>query len=186
MISIIYKPTKNSIKSENHIFIYDFGSYKGFLKDTNFTVYKILHKEMKDTLLYEECEIVENIPFQALSIEKYEYIEKEEELHISNFTIEFKQLQPSSLQTSCFEQPVEMLFDQSLLKQIHQNSKKREKIETSLVSEFSEEPEQLTLQQPLVHQTSLKLLQTQGRSMTPLGQVLKGQIPLLNRLPRKQ
>ena len=184
MISIIYKPSRNSIKSENHIYIYDFGSYKGFLKDNNFTVYKILHKEMKDTLLYEECEIVENTPFQALSIEKYEYIEKEDELHISNFTIEFKQVQPSSLQPS-FQKSDEMLFDQSLLKQIHQNSKKREKIEVSLVAEISEEPEQLPSLQPLVHQTSLKLLQSQGRSMTPLGQVLKGQIPLLNRLPRK-
>jgi hypothetical protein len=179
MISIIYTPNKNSIQSENFIYIYDFGSYKGFLKDNNFTVYKILHKEMKDTLLYEECEIVENTPFQALSIEKYEYIEKEDELHISNFTIKFKQLLPS------FQKSDEMLFDQSLLKQIHENSKKREKIEASLVAETLEEPEQLPLLQPLVHQTSLKLLQTQGRSMMPLGQVLKGQIPLLNRLPRK-
>jgi len=176
---MIYTPTKKSIKNENFIYIYDFGSYKGFLKDNNFTVYKIIHKEMKDTLLYEECEIVENTPFQAVSIEKYNYIEEDETIHISNFTIKFKQVQPF------FQKSVETLFDQSLLKQIHQNSRKKERTEVSLTLDPSPEPEQQTLQQPLVHQTSLKLLQTQGRSMTPLGQVLKRQSSLLNLTPRK-
>ena len=52
MISIIYRFNKNVIETENYIHIYDFGSYKGVLKDDNFTVYKILHKEMKYILLH--------------------------------------------------------------------------------------------------------------------------------------
>jgi hypothetical protein len=181
MISIIYRFNKNVIETENYIHIYDFGSYKGVLKDDNFTVYKIIHKEMKDTLLYEECEIVELTPFQAFSIEKYEYIEKDQLIYTANFSIEFKQV----LNSSSLQPLVETLFDQSLLIQIHQNSKKREKKEAFLESETLQEPEQQTLQQPLVRQTSLKHLHNQGRSMIPLGQVLKMQTPLLNQSPRR-
>jgi hypothetical protein len=185
MISIIYTFNKNSIKSENLIHIYDFGSYKGFLKNDNFSVYKILHKEMKDTLLYEECEMVELTPFQAFSIEKYEYIEKDEVVYTSNFSIQFKQVLNSSDDQLSSQPLVETLFDQSLLIQIHQNSKKKEQIQASLELETLQLPEQQTLQQPLVRQTSLKLLHNQGRSMIPLGQVLKMQIPSLNQSPRR-
>jgi hypothetical protein len=216
MLSITYTPTKDIIESENCIHIYDFGSYKGFLKNNDFSVYKILHKEMKDTSLYEECEIVEKTPFEAFSIEKYQFIEKEKVIHISNFNIEFKKLMrssslpPSSLPSSSLPPPSlppyslppyslpslppslppppshQTLFDQSLLKQIHQNSKKKIQKEPFLMSEISEQPEQQTLQLLSVRQTSLLPLQRQKRSMIPLEQVLKGQSVSLNQALKKQ
>ena len=59
IFNIIYKPNKKIIKSSTILYIYDFGYMKGFLINNDFKLYKILHKEMKDSSLYEKCEFVD-------------------------------------------------------------------------------------------------------------------------------
>jgi len=150
MVTIIYKPSKKIIKSSNILYIYDFGYMKGFLMNNDFKLYKILQKEMKESSLYEKCEFLEtNIPLHTYSIDKYNCIEDNNILYIHNYSIEFtqsleeplvslvsslldEQKDYSDCKTS-FSQEQQLedqqedqqgLFDQALLKQIHQNSKK--------------------------------------------------------------
>jgi len=167
MISIVYTTNNKIIKSQDILHIYDFGSSKGFLKNTDFTVYKILYKEMKDASLYEECEISETIPLNVYSIESYEYIENGNQIDISNFSIEFKPQQVSSLKNTpsvskTYSQqpsslPQQPLFDQSQLMQIYLSSNKV----------YSTEP------------TSAR------RQMIPLGQVSKGPLHSLSKFLRQ-
>jgi hypothetical protein len=128
---------------------------KGFLINNDFKLYKILHKEMKQSSLYEKCELLEtNIPLDTFSINEYKYIEENNILYINNYSIEFtqeleesvvsslldEQMVSSDCKTSSSHQQVQEkqrpqqpqedpsgqqgLFDQSLLKQLHKNSKK--------------------------------------------------------------
>ena len=121
---------------------------------------------MKNTSLYEECEITETIPFNVYSIESYEYIENENKIHITNFSIEFKPQQVSSLKNTSsistdFSQPSSLpeqpLFDQSQLMQIYLNSNKDSSIQT----------------------TSAR------RQMIPLQQVLKGPLHSFSKFLRQ-
>lgn len=109
IFNIIYKPTQKIIKSSNILYIYDFGFMKGFLINNDFKLYKILHKEMKESSLYEKCELMEkNIPLDTFSIDKYEYIEENNILYINNYSIEFKQ----QLENSSY--PISVINDSSL------------------------------------------------------------------------
>jgi hypothetical protein len=185
IFNIIYKPSKKIIKSSNILYIYDFGNLKGFLINDDFKLYKILHKEMKKSLLYEKCEFVEtNIPLYTFSIDKYECIEENNILYINNYSIEFTQDLEEPLVSSLLDEQkvssdckmssshqqvhnqkkqqsqeqypplVEQgLFDQSLLKQLHKNSKKDDQAKKIL-----------EIQKPL-------LLQNLSSRMIPLSQL---------------
>lgn len=189
MIRIIYNSIKKDISSSTILYIYDFGSYKGFLKDNTFTIYKILHKEMKDSSFYEECEIIENIPFKALNIESYNYIEENNVIYTNLFSITFLPIEQASQQLESSQidverqtsseaplQQSESLFDQSLLKQIHSNSRNSSSI-TKKVSGVK--PELNVSPQSLIHQIVKK-----PQQMIPLEQVLKGRIPSLYQSPK--
>jgi len=185
IINIIYKPTQKIIKSSNILYIYDFGYMKGFLINNDFKLYKILHKEMKESSLYEKCEFVEtNIPLHTFSIDKYECIEENNRFYINNYSIEFTQDLEEPLVSSLLDEQkvssdckmssshqqvhnqkkqqsqeqypplVEQgLFDQSLLKQLHKNSKKDDQAKKIL-----------EIQKPL-------LLQNLSSRMIPLSQL---------------
>lgn len=108
MVTIIYKPSSKSISSSNSLYIYDFGYIKGFLINDDFKLYKISKKELRDNILYEECEEHDtNIPLNTLSIEKYEYIEEDSIIYTKNYSIEFSSTG---------------IFDETLLKQLHSSN----------------------------------------------------------------
>ena len=50
---LTYTFSKNDKIFDKSLYIYDFGLYKGFLKDNTFIIYKILNKTMKDSKLIE-------------------------------------------------------------------------------------------------------------------------------------
>ena len=108
MVTIIYKPSSKIISSLSSLYIYDFGYIKGFLINDEFKLYKIIKKELKDNILYEECEEHDtNIPLNTLSIEKYEYIEEDSIIYTKNYSIEFSSTG---------------IFDETLLKQLHNSN----------------------------------------------------------------
>ena len=108
MITIIYKPSSKIISSSNLLYIYDFGYIKGFLINEEFKLYKIIKKELKDKILYEECEEHDtSIPLNTLTIEKYEYIEEGSIIYTKNYSIEFSSTG---------------IFDETLLKQLHSSN----------------------------------------------------------------
>ena len=108
MVTIIYKPSSKSISSSNSLYIYDFGYIKGFLINEEFKLYKIIKKELKDKILYEECEEHDtSIPLNTLTIEKYEYIEEGSIIYTKNYSIEFSSTG---------------IFDETLLKQLHSSN----------------------------------------------------------------
>ena len=108
MVTIIYKPSSKSINSSKFLYIYDFGFIKGFLIDDEFKLYKITKKELRDNILYEECEEHDtSIPLNTLSIDKYEYIQEDSIIYTSKYSIEF-------LSTG--------IFDETLLKQLHSSN----------------------------------------------------------------
>jgi len=109
MVTIIYKPSSKSINSSKFLYIYDFGYIKGFLIDDEFKLYKITKKELRDNILYEECEEHDtSIPLNTLSIDKYEYIEEDSIIYTKNYSIEFLS---------------NGIFDETLLKQLHSTKK---------------------------------------------------------------
>ena len=108
MVTIIYKPSSKSISSSQFLYIYDFGYIKGFLINDEFKLYKIIKKELKGDILYEECEIDDtNIPLNTLSIDKYEFIEENSIIYTKNYSIEFSSTG---------------IFDETLLKQLHSSN----------------------------------------------------------------
>ena len=108
MVTIIYKPSSKIISSLSSLYIYDFGYIKGFLINDEFKLYKIIKKELKDNILYEECEEHDtNIPLNTLSIDKYEYIEEDSIIYTKNYSIEFSSTG---------------IFDETLLKQLHNSN----------------------------------------------------------------
>ena len=112
MVTIIYKPSSKTISSSNSLYIYDFGYMKGFLINDDFKLYKIIKKELRDNILYEECEEHDtNIPLNTLSIDKYEYIQEDSIIYTKNYSIEFSSTG---------------IFDETLLKQLHSSKKEEE------------------------------------------------------------
>ena len=108
MVTIIYKPSSKTISNSSSLYIYDFGYIKGFLINNDFKLYKIIKKELRDNIIYEECEEHDtNIPLNTLSIEKYEYIEEDSIIYTKNYSIEFSSTG---------------IFDETLLKQLHNSN----------------------------------------------------------------
>ena len=126
MVTIIYKPSSKTISSSNSLYIYDFGYIKGFLINDDFKLYKIIKKELRDNILYEECEEHDtNIPLNTLSIDKYEYIEEDSIIYTKNYSIEFSYSNEFS-HSNEFSYSNEFsstgIFDETLLKQLHNSN----------------------------------------------------------------
>ena len=138
MVTIIYKPSSKTISSSNSLYIYDFGYIKGFLINDDFKLYKIIKKELRDNILYEECEEHDtNIPLNTLSIDKYEYIEEDSIIYTKNYSIEFSYSNEFShsnefsysnefSHSNEFSYSNEFsstgIFDETLLKQLHNSN----------------------------------------------------------------
>lgn len=150
-MNIIYKPNNKFIKSSRILYIYDFGYMKGFLINNDFKLYKILHKEMKKSLLYEKCEFVEtNIPLYTFSIDKYECIEENNILYINNYSIEFIQN---------LEEPlVSSILDEKMVSSDCQTSSSYEQLHNLKKQRPQQPQEDLSGQQGLFDQLLLKQL----------------------------
>lgn len=84
---IKYHLTNTNVESNNHLYIYDFGSIKGFLYENEFKLFKILNKDFKENIYTENCILTEQIPFKAISIEKYSCKYENSRYLTPNFTI---------------------------------------------------------------------------------------------------
>jgi len=158
---IKYHLTNNSIQSNNHLYIYDFGNIKGFLYDNEFKLFKILNKDFKENIYTENCIYAEQIPLKVISIEKYS-CKYENSIYLTpNFTIIINPyFQPSP-------QPVSPPLHKS----------PRDKKENLKKNEASPSQGDEKIQQGLKFQQSL--IQSPKNQWMSLEQIMKHSLPLV-------
>jgi len=166
---IKYHLTNNSIQSNNHLYIYDFGNIKGFLYDNEFKLFKILNKDFKENIYIENCILTEQIPLKVLSIEKYSCKYENNRYLTANFTIivnpYFQPSPPSPLP----------LLPQPVSQPLHKSP--RDKKENLKKNEASPSRGDEKIQQGLKFQQSL--IQSPKNQWMSLEQIMKHSFPLV-------